>query len=344
MTKKGLLLVNLGSPDSAEVGAVRRYLNQFLMDKYVIQLPWLLRRLIVSLLVLPRRPKASAAAYQSVWTAAGSPLLVLSDQLRKAVAAKLEMPVALAMRYGTPSIAAGLQSLAAQGVIEVVFLPLYPHHADSTVTTSIVEAERVITKSHPNMHLTVIPPFYDAPDYITVLVASAAPYLATPHDHLVFSYHGLPESHLKACGTVGEHALGAENCCAGSAPPQTNCYYHQVMRTTDLFVAQAGIAATDYSVAFQSRLGRAKWLGPNTEAQLEVLAAQGAKKVLVICPAFVTDCLETLEEIAIRGQEVFQAAGGEELTLIPCLNTHSDWVSAVVHWVNKPIAEDSLPH
>lgn len=335
MTKKGLLLVNLGSPDAADVGAVRRYLNQFLMDKYVIQLPWLLRRLIVSLLVLPRRPKASAAAYESVWTTAGSPLIVLSEQLRDAVAAKLGMPVALAMRYGTPSIAVGLKSLVEQGVTEVVFLPLYPHHADSTVTTSVAEAARVVAKYHSEISLKIIPPFYDAPDYIAALVASAAPYLSEPYDHLVFSYHGLPESHLTGCGTVGEHALDADNCHEGRDAAQRNCYYYQVMRTTDLFAAQAGLDAADYSVAFQSRLGRAQWLTPNTEARLEALAAQGAKNVLVICPAFVTDCLETLEEIAIRGQEVFEAAGGDKLTLIPCLNTHSDWVDAVVRWANS---------
>jgi ferrochelatase len=333
MTKRAVLLANLGSPDAPETQPVRRYLNQFLMDPYVIQLPWPLRRLIVSLFVLPTRPKASAEAYRSVWMEQGSPLIVLSERLTDALQQQLDMPVAMAMRYGEPSIESQLLALCEDGTIsEILYMPLYPHYADSTVTTSIEEARRVIKKHQLDVQLRIVPPFYDHPDYIETLVKSAETYLAQDYDHLIFSYHGLPESHITKLDTGGEHCLKRSDCCESAHEAHKTCYRHQVMRTTQCFALQAGLAHNRYSVAFQSRLGRAKWLGPNTEDRLVELAQQGAKKVLVICPAFVTDCLETLEEIAIRGEEVFKEAGGESLTLIPCLNDHPDWVKLLADW------------
>lgn len=333
MTKRAILLANLGSPDAPTTPAVRRYLNQFLMDPYVIQLPWLLRRMIVSLFVLPTRPKASAEAYQSVWMPEGSPLIVLSEKLKKALQAKLTLPVEMAMRYGKPSIEQQLLKITAdKSIKEVLYIPLYPHYADSTVTTSIEEAKRVIKKHKLDITLTIIPPFFDHPHYIEALVTSAQPYLEQPYDHVVFSYHGLPESHITKLDNSGSHCLKQDNCCQGSHPAHKTCYRHQVMRTTECFVTQAGLAKDRYSVAFQSRLGRAKWLGPNTEDTLRNLAQQGTKHVMVLCPAFVTDCLETLEEIAIRGEEVFKEAGGEKLTLIPCMNDDPAWVNVLADW------------
>jgi len=333
MTDRAVLLANLGSPDQPETKAVRRYLNQFLMDPYVIQLPWLLRRLIVSLFVLPTRPKASAEAYQSVWTPQGSPLIVLSEQLRAALQEKVSMPVTMAMRYGQPSIENKLLELSQnKSIREVLFIPMYPHFADSTVTTSIEEAKRAIKKHKLDLTLRVVEPFYQQADYIRALLESAQPYLAQEYDHIVFSYHGLPESHITKLDQSGSHCLKQDKCCQTAHPSHQQCYRHQVMRTTQCFAMQAGLATSRYSVAFQSRLGRAKWLGPNTEDKLEELAAAGVRKVLVICPAFVTDCLETLEEIAIRGEEVFTAAGGETLTLVPCLNSHPAWVETLANW------------
>lgn len=336
MTKKAILLANLGSPDSADTPAVRRYLNQFLMDPYVIQLPWLLRRLIVSLFVLPSRPKASAEAYRSVWTDEGSPLIALSEKLKQALQQQLTMPVEMAMRYGKPSIEQQLLKLAEnKDIEEIIYIPLYPHYADSTVTTSVEEAKRVIAKHNLQFKLSVIEPFYADPDYIKALVNSARPYLEQAYDHIVFSYHGLPESHITKLDKSGQHCLAKANCCTTPHPSHRTCYRHQVIRTTQCFVEQAGIPENDYSVAFQSRLGRAKWLGPNTEDVLVELAKQGHKNVLVICPAFVTDCLETLEEIAIRGEEVFTQAGGRSLTLIPCLNDHPSWVELLAKWCQQ---------
>lgn len=336
MTKRAVLLANLGSPDAPDTPSVRRYLHQFLMDPYVIQLPWPLRKLIVSLFVLPSRPKSSAEAYQSVWMEQGSPLIVLSERLKTALIDKLDIPVEMAMRYGQPSIEEKILQLTAdKSVSELVYIPLYPHFADSTVTTSVEEARRVIKKHKLDVQLRILAPFYDNPDYIEALVKSAEPYLQQDYDHIVFSYHGLPESHITKLDTSGQHCLQRENCCQITNPAQKTCYRHQVMRTTQCFAIQAGLAKNKYSVAFQSRLGRAKWLGPNTEDRLQELAKAGASKVLVICPAFVTDCLETLEEIAIRGEEVFKQAGGERLTLVPCMNDHPDWVNVLADWCQQ---------
>ena len=343
MTNKAVLLVNLGSPDNSDTASVRRYLNQFLMDSHVIQLPWLLRRMIVSLLVLPSRPKASAHAYQSVWMDEGSPLVVLSERLKKSLQCKLDLPVAIAMRYGHPSIESELLTLSQQpGIDELLYIPLYPHFADSTVTTSIEEAKRVIKKHQLTIKLNVIEPFYDQPDYINALAQSAKPYLQQEYDHIIFSYHGLPESHITKRDPTGQHCLKNSDCCQRLSEAHKTCYRHQVMRTTQCFVEQTQIAPEKYSVTFQSRLGRAKWLGPNTEDRLRELAQSGVKKVLVICPAFVTDCLETLEEIAIRADEVFKEAGGSELQLIPCLNEHPTWVDALAAWCQKSSISSSL--
>jgi len=335
MTKRAVLLANLGSPDNAQTPAVRRYLNQFLMDPYVIQLPWVFRRLIVSLLVLPTRPKASAEAYQKVWLAEGSPLIVLSEKLKLALQSQLSIPVALAMRYGQPSIESELLKLSEQNIDEVLFIPLYPHFADSTVTTSIEEAKRVIKQHKLAITLSVLPPFYDDKDYIQALVNSAQPYLSQDYDHLVFSYHGLPESHLSKLDESANHCLQQSDCCQQAHDCHAHCYRHQVFETTQRFADKAELLPQQYSIAFQSRLGRAKWLGPNTEDRLRELANNGVKNILVICPAIVTDCLETLEEIAIRGQDVFMEAGGESLTLIPCLNDHPDWVATLTSWCQQ---------
>ncbi len=333
---KAVLLVNLGSPDQAEAKDVRTYLNQFLMDRHVIQLPWLIRRMLVSLFILPTRPKASVHAYQSVWSLQGSPLLVLSKQLQHALQQRMDVPVALAMRYGQPSIKSQLQHLLRSYALnEIILVPLYPHFADSTVTTVINETQSVLKKNKSQVRLTIIPPFYQQPDYIDALLASAQPYLQEEFDHLVFSYHGLPELHIRKLDTSKKHCLKQPDCCLKPHPAHNTCYRHQVIRTTELFVAKAGFTEDKYSIAFQSRLGKAKWLTPNTEDVLRELAEKGLKKVLVICPAFVTDCLETLEEIAIRGEQAFKAAGGDSLTLIPCLNSHPMWVKSLTQIIHE---------
>lgn len=334
MSTRAVLFANLGSPDSPAVPDVRRYLEQFLMDPYVIQLPWLIRRLIVSLFVLPARPQRSSHAYASIWTPRGSPLVALSMDLLHAVQQTSPIPVAMAMRYGNPSIESELLKLATiPGVNEVVFMPMYPHYAESTVLTSVREAERVIADHRLKLRLKVPAPFYDHPDYIRALVASSQPALAQGFDHVLFSYHGLPELHITKADPTGAHCLKSATCCQTPSPAHATCYRHQVLRTTEEFVKLAGLRLEQYSVAFQSRLGRAKWLEPATETLLKELAGKGVKKLLVLCPAFVTDCLETLEEIEIQGTQTFRDAGGESLTLVPCLNAHPQWVDTLVKWI-----------
>ncbi|MET1078327.1 MAG: ferrochelatase [Pseudomonas sp.] len=330
MTEHALLLVNLGSPASTEVADVRRYLDQFLMDPYVVDLPWPVRRLLVSLILI-KRPAASAHAYASIWWAEGSPLVVLSRRLQERMRANwTQGPVELAMRYGEPSLQTVLARLAAQGVRQVTLAPLYPQFADSTVTTVIEEAKRVVREDELGIRFAILPPFYDQPEYLQALVDSAKPHLAQGFDHLLLSYHGLPERHLRKLDPTRGHCLKGPDCCR-TAPPHVlaTCYRAQCQHVSAAFAKRSGLQDGQWSVSFQSRLGRDKWIEPYTETRLEELARQGVKKLLVMCPAFVADCIETLEEIGDRGREQFRAAGGEELVLVPCLNDDPQWAEAL---------------
>ncbi|MGH8450219.1 ferrochelatase [Pseudomonas sp.] len=329
MTDHALLLVNLGSPASTSVADVRSYLNQFLMDPYVIDLPWPVRRLLVSLILI-KRPEQSAHAYASIWWDEGSPLVVLSRRLQQQMTAQwTQGPVELAMRYGEPSIESVLTRLAGQGIRNVTLAPLYPQFADSTVTTVVEEARRVVRDKKLDLRFAILQPFYDQPEYLDALVASAKPHLQQDYDHLLFSFHGLPERHLKKLNP--SHSFdGATDCCANASPEvRATCYRGQCFSVARDFAARMGLPDDKWSVAFQSRLGRAKWIEPYTEARLETLAQQGVKKLLVMCPAFVADCIETLEEIGDRGLEQFREAGGEELVLVPCLNDDPQWAAAL---------------
>lgn len=327
MSEQALLLINLGSPASPQVADVRHYLNQFLMDPYVLDMAWPLRRLLVSM-ILHKRPETSAEAYASIWTDEGSPLLVYSRALQaRMVPFWPEGPVALAMRYGEPSIDKALVHLKQQGIRQLVVAPLYPQFADSTTTTVLTEVQRVMARRKLDFQLSVLAPFYDQPAYIQALVDSAQPYLAQGFDHLLLSYHGLPERHVRKSDPSGHHCLQQDDCCQrAEGAVLAHCYRAQCFRTSEAFTKAAGLTSAQWSMSFQSRLGRAKWIEPYTDERLEVLAEQGVKRLLVMCPAFVADCLETLEEIGIRAQEQFLAAGGESLQLIPCLNAHPSWV------------------
>ncbi|WP_313518564.1 ferrochelatase [Pseudomonas sp.] len=330
MTDHALLLVNLGSPASTSVDDVRRYLDQFLMDPYVVDLPWPLRRLLVSLILI-RRPQQSAHAYASIWWDEGSPLIVLSRQLQEAVRPHWPHgPVALAMRYGEPSLESTLRQLAAQGVTKVTLAPLYPQFAQSTTTTVIEEARRVIAQHGLGIAMGVLPPFFAEPEYLDALVASARPYLDEGFDHLLLSFHGLPERHIRKLVKQPGHDLRAPDSKGVSDEVLAVCYRSQCQRTAEAFAERLGLRPEQWSVSFQSRLGRDKWIEPYTETRLGELGAQGVGKLLVMCPAFVADCIETLEEIGQRGQEQFAEAGGGELKLVPCVNSHPQWVEALV--------------
>ena len=235
------------------------------------------------------------------------------------------------MRYQNPSIESAVAKLAALGVEDLLLIPLFPHYAMSSYQTAVERVRTVVARLAPQVQLQVVPPFYDHPDYIKALTASAAERLARDYDHLLFSFHGVPERHLRKSDPTCGHCLASDNCCQTPGPAHATCYRAQCFRTVEAFAAQAQV--TRYSVAFQSRLGKDPWLRPFTDQELVRLAQDGVRKLLVICPAFVSDCLETLEEIGLRGRETFLRAGGDEFTLIPCLNEHPLWIAALENWV-----------
>lgn len=326
---KGVLLVNLGSPDSTAVPDVRRYLREFLMDERVIDTPFLSRFIVVNGFILPFRPRKTAEAYAKIWWPEGSPLIAISKRVQAELQRRVRVPVGLAMRYQNPSIEVGVRSVLREGVNELLLVPLYPHYAMSSYETVVVKVKEVLARLAPNLALAVLPPFYSEPSYIEALVASAADALQRSYDHLLFSFHGIPERHLRKSDPTGHHCLAVENCCTTASPAHQTCYRAQCFRTVDAFVKQANIPKGKYSVAFQSRLGRDPWLKPYTDHELVRFAAEGVPKLLVICPSFVADCLETLEEIGIRGKASFIEAGGRDFEFIPCLNEHPLWLSAL---------------
>jgi ferrochelatase len=333
--KRAVVLMNLGSPDSTRVKDVKRYLDEFLMDERVIDKPWLLRALLVKGIIVPFRAPKSAKAYQSIWTEEGSPLIVLSRQLESALKKEVEEPVAIAMRYGNPSPKAAYDALLQRypQLEEVVLLPLYPHYAMSSYETAVEYAKKQHVEGGYPFRLSVIEPYYNNEDYLNALCESIRPYLGRPFDKILFSYHGVPERHIRKGDVTGCHCLQVSNCCEVASPAHQYCYRHQCWVTTKMVTERLGIPREKWDFSFQSRLGRDPWLQPYTAQRLEELPKEGSKNILVACPAFVSDCLETLEEIAEEGKEAFLHAGGEQFEMIPCLNVHPLWVKAIARWV-----------
>jgi len=326
MNNPAVLLVNLGSPDSTSVEDVRTYLAEFLMDGRVLDAFYPLRWCIVHLGILPKRPAQSAEAYEKIWTPKGSPLVATSRAVAEQLRERTGVRVELAMRYRNPSIPDAIRKLRDDGYGEVLLIPLFPHYAMSSFETAVERVREVIAQIAPDMSLAVIPPYYDEPDYIRAMVASADDYLKQDYDHLLFSFHGIPERHLRKSDPTGGHCMISDDCCAGSSIAQRTCYRAQCFKTAEAFVRGAAIPNNKYSIAFQSRLGREPWLKPYTDHVIESLGKAGVKKLLVICPSFVSDCLETLEEMGIRGRQSFLDAGGKDFQLIPCLNEHPLWL------------------
>ena len=336
MSKQGLLLINLGSPDSPAVPDVRRYLREFLMDGRVIDAPYPIRFGIVHFGILPKRPHASSEAYRTIWKPEGSPLILSGRRVQTLLRERLpELPAALCMRYRNPTVQSALDELAAAGVSEVLLVPLFPHFAMSSYETAVEHVRQGIRKHRAGFTLKVLPPYYEDPGYIQALLESAAPFLKQGYDHLLFSFHGVPERHLHKSDHTKCHCLKVPDCCLTSSPAHATCYRAQCFATMRAFATQAQLDKNRYSVAFQSRLGRDPWLRPYTDEELQRLARAGMRKLLVICPAFVADCLETLEEIGMRGRETFLAAGGAEFTMIPCLNEHPRWIEALESLVRR---------
>ena len=328
--------MNLGSPDSTAVKDVKKYLMEFLMDERVIDYPYILRLLLVGGIIAPFRAPKSAEAYKSVWTKDGSPLIVLSKQLQQALQANVSDPVELAMRYGNPTMKTAFDNLVnkSPGIDEVIAIPLYPHYAMSSYETAVEHAKAVHKKNGYKFSLSFIKPFFDEPHYINALTESIKPYLQEEYDQVLFSYHGLPQRHMNKADPTKQHCMKLANCCDVASPAHATCYRHQCWTTTQLLAKSLDIPKEKTGFSFQSRLGREEWLKPYTALRLEELPKEGVKKLVILCPAFVSDCLETLEEIAVEGKESFLHAGGEKCTVIPCLNINPLWVSALATWVN----------
>ncbi len=312
---RGLLLINLGTPAAPTTAAVQRYLREFLSDPRVMDMHPVLRWLVLNAVILPRRPQRTAALYRKIWTAEGTPLLVHGRALAEKLTARLgsNVRVHLAMRYGQPSIASALQQFRDEGIAHITIFPLFPHYATSSWGSAVANVYEEAARVWNTPAITVISPYYDHPAYIRALCAVAQPVLEKFRpDQLLISFHGIPERHIRKSGE-------------GSA----FCYKTQCVATAEGLAQQLGWPKERYHISFQSRLGRDPWIQPFTDHVIPQLAAAGVRRLAVACPSFVADCLETLEEIGMTAREQFCRAGGEDLTLIPALNSHDVWVDAV---------------
>ncbi|MGG7469292.1 ferrochelatase [Chryseobacterium arthrosphaerae] len=328
MAKKGILLINLGSPRSTAVEDVKEYLDEFLMDEKVIDYRWIFRALLVQGIILKTRPAKSAEAYKTVWTDEGSPLIVITKKIQKKLQNKVDIPVEIGMRYAEPSIETGIRNLVEKGVTEIVLFPLYPQYAMSTTETVIEKAEEVRKKKFPDVRINYVQPFYNRDLYTDCLAESIREKLPENFDALLFSYHGVPERHIYK--TDPTKTCNMNDCCSkDSHPSHAFCYRHQCFNTTDRVIRKLGLPKSKVIVSFQSRLGKDKWIEPYTDHTLETIPEKGIKNLAVVCPAFVSDCLETLEEISVEGKEQFMEAGGENFTYIPCLNDEDRWIEVI---------------
>lgn len=333
----GIIIANIGSPKSTSVSDVRQYLREFLMDKSVLDVPFLVRALVVYGFILPFRPKRSAEAYSSIWLENGSPLVVYTEELVIKLETKLINPIKTGMRYQDPSIPNAVDELIAENpdLNKILLCPMFPHNAMSTNEGIITYTKNYIKKKYPQLAFSYLPPFYQDEGYINALENSLKDYLKD-YDHILFSYHGLPVRHLKKSDPSKQTCYQMANCCQNGSPEvHSKCYKAQTLKTTELLIEKANIPNHKWSVSYQSRLGRDEWVEPPTDDILKELALKGVKKLLVMCPAFVSDCLETLEEIAIEGKEIFLENGGEKFTYVPCLNSNDDWVDYLSESIKK---------
>jgi len=329
-------MINLGSPDSTSIKDVRKYLDEFLMDERVIGKSYWFRWFLVKVIILNTRPRKSAKAYKKIWWKEGSPLIVLSKRLFDKVTKLVKFPVALAMRYGSISIFKGLKELDDKGVQNITVLPLYPHYAMSSYETVVEKVKYEVKTNFPHLKIKTVKPFYNDKKYIDLLCKKIKSTISKiEYDHILFSYHGIPISHLKISDPTNSHCYKVKDCCNNHSDAHKFCYKHQVLETTELVIRKLKIDKNKYSNAFQSRLPNEAWLKPYTDDELVRLAKEGKKKLVIVTPAFVTDCLETLEEIAMEGKEEFLEAGGESYHYVPCLNDDEDWAKLISKWSVK---------
>lgn len=333
MAKKGLLLMNIGSPTSYEVPAVKKYLNTFLMDEDIIKLPFILRWILVHLLIVPRRAPFSAANYKKVWMKTGSPLMVYTEEfaasLQKVLAS--DYVIELGMRYSDPTIETALDNFQKAGVSEIIVAPLFPQYADATTGSCIKEFKRIYEQKGLKTPWSLLEPFFR--EFITPFAAIASENVRGKKiDHFLFSFHGLPVAQI----TQQSGCALNDSCCQAAGACEKNCYRAQSFATARGIATDMGLTSDQWSVSFQSRLGPTEWMRPYTDEVLQQKAQAGVKNIAVLCPAFVADCIETLEEIGMGGRETFQHHGGQEFTLVPCPNADPRWVDTFARLFDEP--------
>ena len=326
---KGILLINLGSPKDLELDSIKEYLKEFLSDDLVIDYPKLLQQILVNWIIIPSRYKNTREAYSEIWTKNGSPLINDTRILGEKVSLKSDTPVEVSMRYQFPSIKEGLVNLKKKGCSEIFVVPLYPHYAMSTVLTTENEVKRIENELELDLKLNFIGAFYNEQEYISSLSKVIRNNRHEESDFLLFSYHGIPNRHLVKTDPTKSHCLQVKNCCDVESKAKPFCYKAQVIETSKLCAERLELKENEWGISFQSRIGPG-WIQPFTDKELVRLAEEGIKNLDVVCPAFVTDNLETLEEMNIRGRETFLESGGQSFNYIPCLNDEESWVDFLV--------------
>tara|TARA_B100000700_G_scaffold293497_1_gene354537 strand:+ start:184 stop:1251 length:1068 start_codon:yes stop_codon:yes gene_type:complete len=336
--KTGVLLINLGTPDSPNIKDVRNYLRQLLSSNRVIDINPIIRWILLNLFILPFRPLTSSKAYKEIWSDDGSPLLINSQNLKIALAEKLsdeKIYVELGMQCGKPSIKNAIKSLIDKGCDKIGVIPLYPQYASSSFGAAIEDVYRENLNKWNMPFLQILPPIFSDTRFIEAWAKIGLPYLENHPDHIVFSFHGLPTRHLKKSDYSEKCCSNNYECCEVLVEENRYCYRAQCHHTTKLIAERLKLKKENWSISFQSRLGREEWIKPYTEQLLKEFAEKGLKRIVIFCPSFVADCLETIEEIGITAANNFRKNGGEELKLVPSLNNHPEWINALASIIRQ---------
>lgn len=337
MGRDGILLMNVGTPDEPTVKSVKTYLREFLLDPDVIDIPAPLRHLLVRGIILRTRPKKIAPRYKSIWMEDGSPLRVYTQRICDKLQLKMEdTSCEVGMRYGNPSIRSALERLREQGVTRLLLAPLFPHYAQATTESSIKHAFKQLTAMDWTPDVSELGHFETENEFVEPLAESIRPYL-NEDTHLLFSYHGLPISHVKRIDKSKKHCQKIADCCSVKCDANSMCYGRHCSETTAAVVEKLGLSDDQWSMSFQSRLGPVKWLEPATTSKVEDLVKRGIDKIVVVAPAFVADGLETLEELDIELREDFLEMGGKEITVVKCLNDDDKWIDGLESLVKKQL-------